>query len=123
MGYVYYGNYAAYLEVGRVEAMRSIGIEYARLEQEHQIWMPVLNMHCRYLRPGRYDEVLTVVTQIRKLPDTVISFDYEVLNEQGKIATAARVNLCFIDAVTEKRIAAPEFILEKLKPYFGLSQD
>ena len=123
MGYVYYGNYAAYLEVGRVETMRSIGIEYAKIEKEHQIWMPVLNMHCRYLRPGRYDEILTVVTQIRKLPDTVISFDYEVLNEEGKIATAARVNLCFIDALTGKRRSAPEFILEKLKPYFGLSQD
>lgn len=118
MGYVYYGNYAAYFEVARVEAMRQIGIEYSKLEKEHDIWMPVLNMHCRFLRPGRYDEELTIITQIRKLPDMSIAFDYEILNESEKIVTAARVNLCFIDANTEKRIYAPAFIIDKLKPYF-----
>lgn len=123
MGYVYYGNYATYLEVGRVEAMRSAGIEYARLEKDHHIWMPVINMHCRYLRPGRYDEILTVVTQVRKLPGRTISFDYEVLNEDKKIVTSARVNLCFIDARTGKRIPAPDFIMQKLKPYFGISKN
>ena len=118
MGYVYYGNYAAYFEVGRVEAMRQVGIEYAKLESEHNIWMPVVNMHCRFLRPGRYDEELTIITQIRKLPETTISFDYEVLNEDAKIVTSARVNLCFIDAKTERRIQVPTFIIEKLEPYF-----
>jgi acyl-CoA thioester hydrolase len=118
MGYVYYGNYAAYFEVGRVEAMRKVGIEYAKLESEHNIWMPVMNMQCRFLRPGRYDEELTIITQIRKLPDTSISFDYEVLNEAENIVTSARVNLCFIDAKTEQRIEVPTFIIEKLLPYF-----
>ena len=58
MRYVYYGQYAAYFEVGRVEAMRSLGIRYASLEEDHGILMPVMNMHVRYLRPAEYDELL-----------------------------------------------------------------
>ena len=120
MGFVYYGNYATYYEVGRVEAMRQVGIEYAKLEKEHGIWMPVTSMQCRFLRPGKYDEELTIVTQIRRLPDPYITFHYEILNEDQKIVTAATVSLCFIDAVSQKRVSTPQFILDKLQEYFDI---
>lgn len=119
MGYVYYGNYATYYEVGRVEAMRKVGIEYAQLESKFGIWMPVTNLECRFLRAGRYDEELSIHTQIRKLPEQQITFHYEIRNPSNQLINGGRVSLCFVDAKTGKRISAPQFIIEKLKPHFG----
>ena len=118
MGFVYYGIYAQYYEVGRVEAMREAGILYSSLEQEHQIWMPVMNMQARFLRPARYDDLLTIHTTVPSLPDTDIRFRYEIRNESGLLLNAALVQLCFLEAGTQRRINAPDFIKETLKPYF-----
>lgn len=118
MSFVYYGVYAQYYEVGRVEAMRHLGIRYADLEKVHSIWMPVMNMHVRYLRPARYDDLLHVHTTIPSLPKKDIRFRYEIRNEAGVLLNGALVQLCFLDATTEKRIDVPEFISEPLKAYF-----
>jgi acyl-CoA thioester hydrolase len=118
MGFVYYGIYAQYYEVGRVEAMRNAGILYSNIEQEHKIWMPVMNMQARFLRPARYDDLLTIRTIVPSLPDKDIRFRYEILNEAGTILNGALVQLCFLDAVTLRRIDAPDFIKQSLKPYF-----
>ncbi len=122
MGYVYYGNYSQYYEVGRVEAMRALGIPYAQLESEHGIWMPVISMQVRYLRPAYYDEHLRLLTQIRKPPLEHIRFDTEIFNEKDQLINVAHVVLCFVDAKTGKKISIPEFILEKLKIYFDYQQ-
>ena len=119
MGYVYYGNYAAYYEIARVEAMRSIGIEYAKLEQEHGIWMPVTSMQSRFIRPGRYDDELSIITEIRKIPSESITFDFSIQNAQQKLINAATVRLCFIEAASQKRIAVPDFLLDIMNPYFA----
>ncbi len=118
MGYVYYGNYSQYYEVGRVEAMRALGIPYSKLESEHGIWMPVISMQIRYLRPALYDDFLRMVTEIRKPPVDHIRFDTEIYNEQEKLINVAHVVLCFVDAKTGKKIPMPEFIREKLNVYF-----
>lgn len=118
MGFVYYGIYAQYYEVGRVEAMRDAGILYAHLEKEHNIWMPVMNMQVRFLRPARYDDLLTIRTTVPSLPDRDIRFRYEIRNESGLLLNGAVVQLCFLDATTQKRIDAPDFIKESLKSYF-----
>ena len=118
MRFVYYGQYAAYFEVGRVEAMRSLGIRYASLESDFGILMPVMNMQVRYLRPGEYDELLTQKTSVLSLPDREITFLNEIYKESGKLAVSGRVTLCFLDSVTQKRIDVPESIIERLKPYF-----
>ena len=118
MGFVYYGIYAQYYEVGRVEAMREAGIRYADLEKEHHIWMPVMNMRARFLRPARYDDLLTIHTIVPSLPEKDIRFRYEIWNEAGILLNGALVQLCFLDAGTLQRIDAPEFIKEPLKPYF-----
>src|SRR5687768_6540611 len=83
MGFVYYGVYAQYYEVARVEAMRSVGIHYASIEREHHIWLPVMEMRARFLRPGRYDDLLTIYTTIPSLPQRDIRFRYEIRNEAG----------------------------------------
>ncbi len=118
MGFVYYGVYAQYYEVARVEAMRNIGIHYADLERIHGIWMPVMHMEVRFLRPARYDELLTVYTIVPAVPNRDIKFRYEIKNEQGAMLNGAMVKLCFLEAATQRRISAPDFIKESLESYF-----
>ena len=118
MGYVYYGQYAAYFEVARVEAMRSVGLQYASLERDHGILMPVMNVQMRFIRPAKYDEELTLVTEIRKMPDMEIVFHTEVFGESGKLATAGRVTLCVLEADSHKRIPVPAFIREIMQDHF-----
>jgi acyl-CoA thioester hydrolase len=118
MGFVYYGAYAQYYEVARVEAIRALGLLYSDLERIHHIWMPVMNMQVRYLRPARYDDLLSIETTIPELPETDIRFRYEIRNEAGSLLNGALVQLCFLDAKTQQRIDAPDFIKGPLKPYF-----
>lgn len=118
MGFAYYGVYAQYYEVARVEAIRELGVLYAELERLHHIWMPVINMQVRYLRPARYDDLLTIHTTIPSLPGKDIRFRYEIHNEEGNLLNGALVQLCFLDARTQKRIEAPDFIKDPLRPYF-----
>lgn len=118
MGFVYYGIYAQYYEVARVEALRHLGVQYASIERDHGIWMPVMNMNVRFLRPARYDDLLSIHTTIPTLPDWEIKFRYEIKNEQGVLLNGALVQLCFLDATSQKRISAPSFINDYLISYF-----
>ena len=115
MGYLYYGNYAQYYEVGRVETIRSLGLTYKELEEVHGIWLPVMSLDMRFVRPAYYDDLLTVRSELRELPDEYITFHVEVYNEKKKLVNAGRVRLCFFDAQTKKVVPAPEFLLEKLR--------
>ncbi len=118
MGYLYYGNYAEYYEVGRVETIRSLGLTYKELEEVYGIWLPVMSLDMRFVRPAYYDDLLTVHTEIRKLPDEYITFHVEIFNEKRKMVNAGTVRLCFFDAKTRKVVPAPEYLLEKLRPFF-----
>jgi acyl-CoA thioester hydrolase len=118
MGYLYYGNYAQYFEVGRVETIRSLGLTYKELEEVHGIWLPVVSLEMRFVRPAFYDDLLTVRSELRELPDEHITFHVEVFNERKKMVNAGRVRLCFFDAKAKKVVHAPEHLMEKLRPYF-----
>lgn len=118
MGYLYYGNYAQYYEVGRVELIRSLGLSYKEMEEKHGIWLPVANLEVKYIRPAYYDDLLTVRTELREMPDKFITFHVEIFNEQRKLINAGRVRLGFFDAAQKKVVMAPDFIQEKLKGYF-----
>ena len=118
MGYLYYGNYAQYYEVGRAELIRSVGITYKSLEVDHGIMMPVTSMNIRYIRPALYDELLTIKTSLRHLPDQFITFHYEIFNEKGQLVNGATVRLCFMDIITKKRIPTPEYLRKELNHYF-----
>jgi len=118
MGYLYYGNYAQYFEAGRVEMIRSLGVTYKELEELHGIWLPVVSLDMRFVRPAYYDELLTVRSELRELPGEYITFHVEVFNERKKLVNAGRVRLRFFDAKTKKVVEAPELLLEKLRPYF-----
>ena len=108
MKYVYYGNYAEYLEVARVELFRSIGMSYEAIENRG-IWLPVSEYKIKYLKPAKYDELLEIHTKITKIPGVKIEFEYDIYNE--KITTAI-VTLFFLDAKKNKIIRCPDFLME-----------
>ena len=119
MNVVYYGNYAQYFEVGRVEAIRQLGYTYKDMEASGVI-MPVVEMHVRYLRPATYDDLLTVKTTLREMPDAHrVEFFQDVFNEEGKLLCAGRVVLYFLDAATRSKPHMPADMAEKLQPYFA----
>jgi len=118
MGYLYYGRYAEYFEVGRVETIRSLGLTYKELEDKYGIWLPVVSLDMRFVRPAYYDDLLTVHTEIRKMPNEYITFHCDVFNEKHKLINAGTVRLCFFAAASKKVVPAPEHLLEKLRPYF-----
>ena len=84
MGYVYYGYYAMYYEVARVESLRQLGLTYKELE-DMGVMMPVLENHSVYLAPARYDDLLRVVTTLREKPGVRIRFEYEIFNETDSL--------------------------------------
>lgn len=118
MGYLYYGNYAQYYEIGRVEMLRSLGLTYKAMEEEQGILMPVVSMQIRYVRPARYDERIIIRTTLRQLPGRFITFHMELFNEGGKLINGATVKLCFVSAENGQTIPAPQLLLNQLKPYF-----
>ncbi len=113
MGVVYYGNYAQFLEVGRVEALRESGVSYKELE-DNGIALPVQNYQISYKRPAYYDDVLTIVTRIKKLEGARIVFDYEVFNQKDELICEAETTLVFVNMESGRPVKAPAQILESL---------
>lgn len=107
MGYVYYGNYAQYFEVARVEMLREMGFSYKVLEEEG-VMLPVLNFNVRYIRPARYDDDLTIETEMPELPTARICFNYKTFNPSGELINEASTVLVFTDKKTGKPRRAPE---------------
>lgn len=113
MKYVYYGNYAEYLEVARVELFRELGIPYNEIENQG-IWLPVSEFSIKYLKPGLYDEILEIHTYIKKLPGVRIEFEYEIYNSSNEKITEAKTTLFFLDAKKNKVVKCPNFLMELL---------
>lgn len=117
MGYAYYGNYATYYEVGRVEALRQLGFQYKEME-ENGIMMPVTDLKCKFLKPAKYDELITIRVIIKALPSVRMYFYYEVLDADGNKLNEGETTLVFINMSSNRPCKAPEYLLEKLSPYF-----
>jgi acyl-CoA thioester hydrolase len=117
MGYMYYGNYAQFYEVGRVELFRSLGITYESMEASG-IMMPVLELKCKYIKPALYDQEITVKVIIEKMPGIRIHFNYELYNEQEELINVGETTLVFVDMVKNKPCLPSEEFLNKVKPFF-----
>mgnify|MGYP001358870952 CR=1 FL=1 len=117
MGYVYYGNYATYFEVGRVESFRAIGFSYKELEAEG-IGMPVLEYKTKYLAPAKYDDELTINVKISEMPGVRIRFEYEIRNEAGKTLNIAETTLVFINMKNGRPTRLPEKFETLMRNYF-----
>ena len=113
MGVIYYGVYPQYLEIVRVEWLRSLGISYKELE-EQGIMLPVVSLEIDYKKPALYDELLSIKLSLKELPTSKITFEYEILNEKQQLLSKARTTLVFVDKKSFKPIKCPSFILEKI---------
>ena len=114
MGFVYYGVYAQYYEVGRVELLRSLGVSYKKLEEEGYL-LPVVNFEINYKKAAHYDDEIKIKTSIKSLPTAKITFEYETYNAKNALLNTGKVVLVFVDKLTMKPTLPPDLILEKLK--------
>lgn len=120
MGYAYYGVYAQYYEVGRVEAMRLIGFSYKEVEAKG-ILMPVVEYSISYKKPAFYDDEITVVTYIRQMPKGVkLPFEYECYNSAGELLNTGKVILVYMQKSNNKVTSLPSWLEDALKPFFAV---
>lgn len=118
MGFLYYGNYALYYEVGRTQLIRELGLSYKQIE-EAGILMPVTELKIKYLRPARYDDLITVRTTLKEWPQPKIIFTSALYNEQQELLNIGTTALVFLDAVTRRKMTdVPDILAGRLKPYF-----
>lgn len=116
MGYCYYGNYAQYFEVGRVEALRDVGMSYKSLE-DRGIMLPVADFQVSYKVPAKYDDALTINTDIVEVKGPRLIFNYSITNELGKIVATASTILVFVSKETMRPIAPPQDFIDLMIPH------
>jgi acyl-CoA thioester hydrolase len=113
MGVVYYGNYAVFYEIGRTELMRSLGISYSEIEK-NGVFMPVIELNSKYLKPLLYDDVITIRTLLPEIPSASITYHHEIYNSQGILCNRGLVKLGFLNRETLKPIRIPEMLLKTM---------
>jgi acyl-CoA thioester hydrolase len=97
MGFAYHAHYLRWFEIGRVEMLRSLGTSYRSVE-ESGTSLPVVEAHCRYLRPARYDDLLAIETGVLELHRASVRFGYRVVRESdGELITLGQTEHCFLD--------------------------
>ena len=116
MGYCYYGNYAQFFEVGRVEALRKIGMSYKDME-DIGIMLPVSHYEVKYLSPAFYDDELTITTRIQSIEGARIFFEYSVKNEKNTLIAKASTTLVFVSKSNMRPITPPDTFISTLKEY------
>ena len=117
MGYVYYGNYAMYYEVARVESLRSLGFAYKDLEADG-IMLPVLENHSYFIAAAKYDDLLTIKIIVSEKPGVKIGFHYEITNENGILINKGSTILAFVNMKTGKPCRPPEVMQKLFNPFF-----
>ena len=113
MGVVYHGNYAQYLEIGRLEWLTALGVSYKEMEANNVI-LPVVSLSINYKKSACYDDVLTISTTLLKRPTASIEFNYEIHNSSGELLTTAHTKLAFINMKSNFPMRCPQYILDKL---------
>ncbi len=114
MAVVYHGNYAQYLEIGRLEWLSALGISYKDMEA-NGVMLPVVSLSLNYKKPARYGDVLSVSTTLSKSPTAAIEFNYEIHNSSGELLTTAHTKLVFINMKSNFPMRCPQYILDKLQ--------
>lgn len=114
MGYAYYGVYPLYYEIGRTDMLRSLGLSYKEMEASG-ILLPVSSLSIKYIKPAYYDDLLTLRTMIKKLPQSKLEFEYEIYNSDNELINKGETTLVFFSAASRKPIQAPNNFLKELK--------
>lgn len=119
MGFVYYGNYLKFYEIARSEAMRALGLSYRGME-ERGVMMPVVKAELNYKRPAHYDDLITVRTIVKQMPQGArMDFYYEVYNEEGQLLNHGFSQLAFVRKENAVPCRCPDYFTALLKPYFA----
>jgi acyl-CoA thioester hydrolase len=118
MGYLYYGHYPLLYEIGRVEAIRSLGLSYKILEEEYKVMMPVISVEAKYHKPALYDDNLRIDTILTSIPGRIIDFDFEIFNSKDELLHTAKVKLVFVNMTTGKMVTVPDYLKNALLPLF-----
>jgi len=114
MGVVYHGNYSSYLEIARIEWLRSLGISYKQMEIDG-VMLPVVSLSLNYKKSACYDDEICIKTSLVKMPTATIEFSYEITNQDGEILTFGNTVLAFINMKTNRPTRCPKFIIDKLQ--------
>lgn len=110
MGVVYHSNYLVWFEIGRVELIRSMGLDYKRMEAEEGCGIAVVDVHVRYRAPARYDDELVVRTTLLAARGAVIRFGYKVLRvEDGVLLCEGETVHVVVDKEMKKRSLPPKY--------------
>jgi acyl-CoA thioester hydrolase len=113
MGVVYHGNYAQFFELGRTEWLRALRITYKDMELSG-IMLPVISLSCKFLKPAKYDDILTIETILLKKPMVKIKFDYKITNQHDELICTGSSVLAFIKMENSKPTSCPNYLLESL---------
>jgi len=113
MGVVYHGNYAQYLEMGRVEWLRQFGISYKSME-ENNIMLPVISLQMNFKKSAVYDDLITVETRLKKPPAVKIEFEFKIFNEAKELLLEAEVVLAFMNMKTNRPIKCPDYVMQAI---------
>lgn len=113
MGVVHHGNYAQFLEMGRIEWLRDLGFSYKKMEEDNII-LPVISMSLNFKKSATYDDLIQVTTKLKKKPSVKIIFDYEIHNENGELLTEATTTLAFINSKLNKPMRCPKELEERI---------
>jgi acyl-CoA thioester hydrolase len=113
MGYVYYGNYARFYEIARVETLRRIGVSYKVLE-DAGIGLPVYENYSKFHAPALYDDLLRIECTLLKMPSARIEFEYKIYNQSDALLHEGKTTLVFMDLVSKKVVKAPEWLISAI---------
>lgn len=113
MGYVYYGNYARFYEIARVETLRSIGVSYKVLE-DAGIGLPVYENYSKYHAPALYDDLLRIECTLVKMPSARIEFEYKIYNQNEALLHEGKTTLVFMDLATKKVVKSPDWLISAI---------
>ena len=108
MGVVYHSNFFIWMEIGRVELMRSLGFDYKQMETEDDCRLPVVDARCRYKSPAYYDEEIVVATELRNIRGSLIHFGYEILRQNDRTLLAEGETTHLVVTSRMEKRALPE---------------
>ena len=114
-GVVYYANYLRWFESGRREIFRGLEIDYNALDKRGII-TPVVEAHCNYFHPARYDDVVVIETRISDVKEKSIKFDYKIFRKEDRklLATGHTINV-FVDKKKMKSMKIPDDLRKNIK--------
>jgi acyl-CoA thioester hydrolase len=108
MGVVYHANYLVWFEVGRVEFIRQMGLDYRSMEKDENAMIAVVEATARYKAPARYDDELIVRTSLAGVRGSIVRFRYAVVRADDELLLCEGETVHLVVGRDMKRREMPE---------------